>query len=420
MGSGNGLYSGFEKYRQLSNDEQENLLVQALQTGLIAFDTNVLLRLYSLPREVVNDIANISAAIGDRLFIPSQVQNEFWRNQPRALTSRTERRKQIIAALDKAKDSFDQDIKKWNDDVIAQSTSRIAPEELYRVIDEIKSTVSSTYKLETIPKASEDYVLQAIERIAEGHVANHLPDEKRRELIKEGNRRAELQIPPGYRDSSKIDSIREEGAAGDYILWAELLQEGTYRQLDAVLVTEDAKEDWWDLRGTPTIRSELAQEYYNATNGKNAYLISLVELLEHADLFSVSVDEKSLSQVESLENSSDASVPWTEEGVLSVIDRLDALGYQQGEVIREALDNNGRVDRARIYELTGRDEGRVLRGFTRPVRTVVRALTKEGVEGLGSEDLLNAGYDSGVQTTHFYVPNQVVRMFRDTSDSNQQ
>ena len=94
MGRG-GLYSGFEAYRVLTAED----IKRALQHGLVALDTNVLLNLYRYNEKTVDDLLRVAEAAAERLFVPHQVVREFWRNRQSVIASLGSASKDAQAAL---------------------------------------------------------------------------------------------------------------------------------------------------------------------------------------------------------------------------------------------------------------------------------------------------------------------------------
>ena len=91
-------------------------------------------------------------------------------------------------------------------------------------------------------------------------------------------------------------------------------------------------------------------------------------------------------------------------------------GHIQAEVVKEAIGNGGRISRARVYELDNRDESQMLRGFTRPVKRVTAELQAKGDVPYGVVALLHAVYETGVKSSHFAVPQEVVALLGDERD----
>src|SRR6188472_3711383 len=72
-----GLYDGFEGFRNPEPTDRET----AVKEWLVVLDTNVLLSLYNFQGSTLDAFIDVFAAIGDRLFVPHQVMDEFWRNR---------------------------------------------------------------------------------------------------------------------------------------------------------------------------------------------------------------------------------------------------------------------------------------------------------------------------------------------------
>ncbi len=89
-------------------------------------------------------------------------------------------------------------------------------------------------------------------------------------------RRNELNIPPGYKDKSK-----QENAAGDLLIWNELLNLGEEKENHVIFVSGDEKADWWHQSGRNPLypRFELVDEFRERTEGKSFHIISLSKLL---------------------------------------------------------------------------------------------------------------------------------------------
>lgn len=107
-----------------------------------------------------------------------------------------------------------------------------------------------------------DSILSRWESILEGRVGDAPAAAIREGWIREAEARYEAETPPGYKDASKSLDNRY----GDALLWLELLEylkgipeEGPHRVL---LITNDAKEDWYREQSGRTIgpRVELVKE----------------------------------------------------------------------------------------------------------------------------------------------------------------
>jgi HJR/Mrr/RecB family endonuclease len=107
-------------------------------------------------------------------------------------------------------------------------------------------------------------------------------------------------IPPGYVDADKVTPLR---AAGDYILWRQILDKASRLNSPnrrVLLITNDVKEDWWVLnsKGKPLkARPELALEIYQSAEA-NLALLTLADFLEGAkEHLSSQISEATVNQI---------------------------------------------------------------------------------------------------------------------------
>lgn len=413
-----GLYSGFESYRVLTTEDIQS----ALKNGIVALDTNVLLNLYRYNEQTVDDLLAVASAVGERLFVPHQVVREFWRNRQGVIAGLGSASKDAQNALAKNATSTKDAIARWAKSVALPDEHR---QQLAESVDdfyeELRNRVGNEpVKVSPHAPTSRDELLAKLESLLENSVGPALAQEDWDCAVKEGERRVAKSIPPGYMDVEKLESDLPEGASGDYIIWKQLRIEGSSQQRDLVLVTADTKEDWWNRTARGDIvgpRCELIDEYLQEANAR-FFLLEPADLLKHASALGVGTNPESVQDIERVRDEKPTWAPWTTEAVTAVIAELDAQGHVQAEVIREAIGNGGKISRERVYELDNRDESQMLRGFTRPVKRVTAELQADGLVPLGVVSLLHAVYDSGVKSSHFAVPHEVVELLSDTSPLN--
>lgn len=411
-----GLYSGFEAYRVLTAED----IKSALQHGIVALDTNVLLNLYRYNEKTVDDLLRVAEAASERLFVPHQVVREFWRNRQSVIASLGSASRDAQAALTKNATSTKDAITRWAKSVALPSEERQhLIEEVDGFYEGLRERVGEeTVRVSAHAPTSEDRLLGRLEELLENSVGPALSEVDWKKAVDEGERRVENSIPPGYMDVDKLESDLPEGASGDYLVWHQLLLEGGERGVDLVLVTADTKEDWWNRADRGSIisaRHELVDEYLRAT-GCRFFLLEPADLIKHSSALGVGTSIESVQDIERVRDEEPEHVPWTADGAGAVLKELDAQGHTQADVIREAVKNGGRISRARVYELDNRDESQMLRGFTRPVKRVTAELQAKGHVPYGVAALLDAVYETGVKSSHFAVPQEVVELLHEERD----
>lgn len=409
----NGLYSGFESYQILSAEEIERVL----KTGILALDTNVLLNLYRYNDKTVDDILMVANAARGRLFIPHQVVREFWRNRQSVIASLGSATRDAHSVFEKNTKGIKDAISRWAKSI---ALSPSVESELIERVDNFYSQLREQVEegkisISVSDPTSKDHLLRRLEALMAGAVGAPLPENDWDDAVAEGERRVENLIPPGYKDADKLESDIPEGASGDYIMWHQLILEGTERRCDLVLVTSDLKEDWWNRAARGAIigaRQELIQEYMEAT-GHRFVLLEPADLIKRSAAFGVGTSPESVQDIERVRDEIPERAPWTADAARAVLKELEFQGHTQAAVIHEAIANGGLVPRQRVYEIDERDEGQSLRGFTRPVKRVTAELQTTGLVPYGVPDLLDAVYGSGVKSTHFEVPTEVVELLKD-------
>jgi hypothetical protein len=298
-----GLYDGFEGYRTPTDRDYHKVLTQ----GLVIPDTNVFLSLYRYNQQARSDLLSVLGSFGDRLFVPHQVMIEFWRNRESVL--RDPLQGQAIAKeLDGYRIRTNDALRNWSSRAgfrggQADELSR----RLDSAFDAALRDLAGVVKEEGGGFANDtgsDPVLAELERVLAGRVGAPLDGTEYQDSLLEARRRVELKIPPGYMDASK----RDGGPAGDYLIWREIIREATIRKCDVLVVTGDAKEDWWrrergELRGP---RPELVQEI-KAVTGAELFMLRPDSLLLRARrVLEIRVHDETVEDVERVTDQSDS------------------------------------------------------------------------------------------------------------------
>jgi len=402
------LSEGFEGYLIPDDAERD----AALRSALVAVDANVLLNLYRYNVGTREDLLSVLESLGDRLWLPHQVVREFWRNRLGAIGNPQSAAAQVRQGLEKSRDAARRAIEAWAKQVALDDAARTAVLADFELA--VQSMLAAVEKgvpgnVDPTTGTKDDPILARLSICLDGKVGRPLSDTDWEAAVAEGTRRVTAEEPPGYRDAAKDDSTLPEGAAGDYLVWMQLMAEGGSRDIDIILVTGDEKEDWWRRHRAALIgpRTELFDEYWN--RGKRRfYLFTPTELLQRSDALSVTVAEASVEDAARLRTDVVAPAEWTSGAVKELLRRLDAEGRVQADVIREAARSGGMVARHTVFEIGGYDEDRMLRGFTRPTARITEDLQNEGFLDGPVVPMLVPLYQGGVIAAAFKIPDEVV------------
>lgn len=370
-----GLFDGFEGYRILADADVE----EALTTALVAVDANVLLNLYRYNAQTTDDLLAIFVKLGDRLVVPHQAVREFHRNR--------------LAAIGNPEGAA-QDLR--SDGSVRDAAGEADPDGV---------------RVDT--PATQDRVLSRLAALLEERVLPRPPDEVWTDLVAEGQRRVDQQVPPGYLDADKADT-NPEGAAGDFLVYRQACEEAVRRKLDLVVVTADEKEDWWWRHRSVAIgpRPEMVEEFFALSGGRRLLLLTPRGLLQRSAVLDVQVSPDSLEDAARARTELDTVDAWTAEAVEELLRRLDAEGQVQADVIRTAAELGGTIDRDTVYDVCGYDDSRMLRGFTRPAARITADLQREGIVGDRVTPMLVPLYPDDVRAAAFRIPAEVVAILR--------
>lgn len=393
---------------------------------MVVFDTNVLLNLYRYNAETRASIVEVMKALGDRLWIPHQVMEEFWRNRERALTDPLGQVQQTSDELEKLRAASVEQLRVWvNRAALSKADATAAESSMNEAFKNAQMLVSNLIDATEVQRArntQHDAVLAQLEPVLNGRVGSPMPPTAYAAAVQEGNRRAEAGECPGFADVKKATK-GGEGAAGDYLVWEQTLLEATTRSAPVLFVTGDVKRDWWRFEGNNARgpRLELAREMTDRC-GQPLSMLRPDRLLELADAVAVTVRPESVEDVERATRVEEAgpadslSTGWTLDALETLLRRLSYEAPVQEATIRFAVQNDGFIGRDDVYRIGEYDASRQLRGFTRPVNRLAQELRENGSVPEDAADVLVPVYDEGTYgfgwVDGFRVPADVVQLLR--------
>ncbi|MFE1902220.1 PIN-like domain-containing protein [Streptomyces gardneri] len=429
--TGRGIFDCDGAHRTPLKSDYERIF----QSGMVVLDTNVLLNLYRSNARTRQDTFAVLSKLRDRLWVPHQVLTEFWRNRElkSILHHHSTRAKETSLALDKVRRSAHDAVDRWMKDVRLKQdegvTLRIDEglKTLAEVIDGLQEIIDAQAERDALLGTAEthsDPVLAELEPLLQGRIGEPLPTGEYDKAVQAAQKRADEEIPPGYED---FKTKPPERAAGDYLLWVQLLKEAQNRTGDVLLVTGDVKKDWWhpkdgDIAARP--RAELLVELREHADAQ-LYMLTPADLLKWAEelLDGLDVDKDSVDDLEQLREADrdrdDKTVEtgWTRQSLGTFVEHLRVRYPAHAKVIIAAAANGGVVDRATVYDLAGYPGDRRLKGFTRPISTVARELEDQGLLTGEESFLLHTIYGSATEpswATGFRIPDEAVPILLET------
>ncbi|WP_433261487.1 PIN-like domain-containing protein [Actinosynnema sp. CS-041913] len=298
---GANIADNFGAYQTASKDDYHRVLA----SGLVVLDTSCLLSLYLYTPQTRRDFIGTFSAIGPNLWIPHEAMQEFWENREHIVEEATKLSQRTSDSLRSLEIKMLMEMQTWGRRV-SLSTDQLDSLEniLSRAVEEVQQKILSTGTRNDLSEARDttrDPVLRELMGALEKNVGPPLSQSELENAIQEGQRRLANKIPPGYMDRNKAD----RSASGDYIKWEQTLREAELRSRDVLLITADAKEDWWRRSRGRLLgpRPELFEELAERT-GKKLFMARPDTFLRLAsNLFSLPVTFASVDNVLTVEGS---------------------------------------------------------------------------------------------------------------------
>jgi hypothetical protein len=285
-----------------------NAIKEAMTSGLIVFDTNVLLNAYRFGSPAREELLSLLSAVSDRTWIPYRVAEEFHRNRLTVAISWDDVYTPLLTELDKVQEQLEKSVVPK----IAQLANRTAlsDEGKERLTSLAKNCIGSTRSaVESLKKTHQhgigtaDPVLLEYQKLYSAKVGPPFTEPEFAEALTEAERRIVGKIPPGYCDKDKPEPF------GDYFIWKQTLNEAARRKSPWLLfVTADTKEDWYQIirGGTICARPELAQEGMAQANSR-LVMLTLSSFLFHARQYlDADISGETIRESEQSEEASDA------------------------------------------------------------------------------------------------------------------
>jgi len=278
-------------YERPSDDDIDAALVNAT----VVLDTNILLGLYRVSPELQKTRLSVLGKIDDRLFIPHQVGVEFHRNRRTVVKGISDAYTDLDAAITRVRKSVKDFGGKNRYDESTKRVRELVEPALDEVLEGLKELAEEdAHRIDL----RQDHVLDALEELLEGKIGKAPSPKKLARRVQEFTAvRVPLSLPPCYADRSKMVEHGPAAAAGDYLLWREVLTMAKHDETDVVLITDDAKPDWWALgreSGLPTVPHPLLVSEFREKTGQAYYQLSSHELLKRATALEVDVSEENL------------------------------------------------------------------------------------------------------------------------------
>ncbi|MGY3419347.1 hypothetical protein ACVWY4_005579 [Bacillus mycoides] len=252
-------------------------LDQMIKNAKIVVDTNVLLSAYQTKPVTFKFILEIleDLAENNRLKIPAHVIEEFNEKRPDLIKDIADELQQFINNINKIKNTTPP--KKLNKilpaiDVLENSyTEKVLglQNDFNKQLQNLKEQGNKFKEelnllvLKLCQYMDDDPILKKYEKIIKSSYFKPELELDEESIEKEGKRRFEEKIPPGFKDDKK-----ENNKYGDLIIWLQMCE----LKEDIIFITFDNKSDWIYKDSDDNIlgaKRSLVEEYYEKSGGKS-------------------------------------------------------------------------------------------------------------------------------------------------------
>lgn len=325
---------------------------------IFVFDTNMLLNFYRYSPELSDSLLAIlqSNRIADRLWIPYHVGWEYQHHRLNTISQQRDNyestRNGIQEALRNIKEPFEKESHPYIQD----------QKRLLQTVEEALSDIEQALDAhkQDIPNINDDPWHDRLSDLFAGQVGEPYSLEQMQDIFKEGKKRYDAEVPPGYKDKKKSPNRRRYG---DLIVWKQMLDKAGESKNPILFVTDDSKEDWWWQHRGKRIgpRPELIQEMYEIADVQ-FYMYSGGPFIRYAqEYLEQEIDQEAVEEAdrvtENLRRSYEVQQLLTQTISASQFQTFDsanrALSARQQE-IDEAIQALASSDQLQIFDRAAR------------------------------------------------------------------
>lgn len=274
------MKKAFVGYYTLSESEFRELW----KTARIIVDANVLLAIYGLSPSTRKALLRLLESLKKRLWIPHQFALEYQRNRLAKILEQIKRYEDVHKNLNSV---LNEELRSGTRHPFV---SKKVESGLEKVCAELIEGKAEQEKL----LVSDPYLAKTTE-LFEGRVGAPYSEADLAQAYDAARKRYADKIPPGFKDSDKPEPAR----FGDYVGWRQILDFGVKNNASVILVTDDAKEDWWRIERNRAFgpRPELIAEFQNSCHCL-FYMYPSDRFLEFSEKYiGRAVDRKAISEL---------------------------------------------------------------------------------------------------------------------------
>ncbi len=314
----NPMKDQFYGYYPASDDEIDAIW----KDSIIAFDANALLNIYRYSENTRDNFLKVLEHFKDRLWIPYQAAAEYHNNRIDVIKKTERDYAELKKQLGEHKHKIQQLFNGYKRHPHIDTKNMFTPIE--KAFDEVSKVLDLKEK-EHPEYLKEDKIFPAVSDLFDSKVGKAFSDSEHENIYKEGEERYSKKIPPGFADFKKKQNCEKKSLYGDFIIWKELIRKASDSSKTLIFVTDDRKEDWWNIRNGETIgpREELIKEFHDET-GLRILIYNSDSFLRYAqDKMIIEIEDSSIQEVQRIRDV-DEKMDNLQIN-LSIVDQLEAL-----------------------------------------------------------------------------------------------
>ncbi|SFN66278.1 hypothetical protein SAMN05421594_3718 [Chryseobacterium oleae] len=246
----------FNEYYKLSEEE----IKDHWEKDIFCFDANVLLNLYRYSPSTREAFFSLLEKVKDRIWITYQAAFEYQKNRLVVINAQREAYKDIRETLTKKKGEIEAKLNGFKKHPYLQTA------ELKKQIESAFDSIGRD--LDNLEKKHPDYldkdpVWEKLSGLLDGKVGDDFSKDDLEKLYRDGKKRYDERVPPGYMDMKEKQNEGNRSLYGDIIVWKQVIEKAKTNGNSIILITDDLKEDWWYKFKGKTIspRPELIKEF---------------------------------------------------------------------------------------------------------------------------------------------------------------
>ena len=279
------MRNAIQEYLNYTNEEKKELWNHAT----FVFDTNVYLNLYRYTGKTREQLLSALSELKDRLWMPNHVAREFMKNRIGIIWETNNQYSVLRTEADKYIELCRSSLK------LDQNNQGLA-----ELKAQMKAWIDTSMRDNVaVTNPDSDAILNQLLLLYEGKVGLAYSKEEMESIEQEGRQRYEKSVPPGYKDYNKQKGDNLNNVYGDFVVWKQILKYASSEKKDIILVTNDQKEDWWEILHGQTHgpRIELRKEFFTETSQK-FHMYSMSNFISRFESENGNIDRGAIDEIE--------------------------------------------------------------------------------------------------------------------------